>query len=137
MCLVFTLAQTLFLLAVIAIVAHSWLVVPWGLCFAVCLFLSTIPAGNLTSVLAPHRARFAMGNANQGNLWLAVAWFLSIPPVCLLFMLPLVFWPQALAVTLPLAALYGVALYIITLKPVARLLDRHAHTVFEAVTGEV
>ena len=136
MCLIFTLAQTLFLLVVVALLMRSWLAVPWGLFFAVCLFLSTIPAGNLTSVLAPHRTRFSMGNSNQGNLWLILSWMVAAPPVCLLFFLPYFLYRPALAIALPLAALYAAGLYVLTLKPLARLLDRNTHSIYEAINVE-
>jgi hypothetical protein len=136
MSLLFTLAQTLFLLLLVATITRSWLTLPWGLFFALCLFLSTIPAANLTSVLAPHRARFSLGNNNQGNLWPLLSWMITAPPVCILFILPYFLWRPGLAITLPLAALYGVGLYMITLKPLARLLDRRTHSIYEAINGE-
>ncbi len=134
--LIFTLALTLLLLLVVAVLTRSWLALPWGLLFAVCLYLSTVPAANLTSALAPHRARFSLGNNNQGNLWLLASWAIAAPPVCLLFILPYFLWRPGLAITLPLAALYSAALYVLTLKPLARLLDRRTHSIYEAISGE-
>jgi hypothetical protein len=131
--LLLALVQSLALLILVAAVGRSWPVLPWGLFFAVCLHIATAPAYNVTSVLAPYRARMDFSNQG-GNIWIMFAWIIGSLPVGALCVIPLFFWPPGLAITLPLAGLYSVGLYLLTLKPLADLLDRRVHQIQEAIT---
>ena len=95
------------------------------------------PAYNLAAIVGPYRTQLKFsGGRQQGNLWGMLAWALSAPPILALIVLPYIFWRPALVVTLPLGIVYSVGLYLLTLKPLARFLQRREHAVLEAVTRE-
>ncbi len=132
----FALVQSLVLLLLVALFTRAWIVLPWGLYFAVCLHLGTMPFYHLSSVLTPYRAPLQALGGRGGNAGAFVAWLAGMPPVAALFLLPPLLWPPAQVVTLPLAAAYAFGLYALTLKPVAALVDRRTHQVLDAVTEE-
>ena len=103
-----------------------------------CAFRSAArPAYNLAAIVGPYRAQLKFSAGRQrGNLWGLLAWLVSAPPVLALIVLPYVFWKPGLALTLPLGAVYSLGLYALTLKPLARLLQRREYTILEAVTAE-
>jgi hypothetical protein len=72
----------------------------------------------------------------RGNMWSMLAWVVSIPPVIVLIALPYALWRPALWFTLPLVLLYGVGLNALTLKPLARLLQKREDGILEAITRE-
>jgi len=111
-------------------------VLPWGLYFAVCLHLGTMPLYHLSSILTPYRAPLQAWGGRGGNMGAFVAWMVGTPPVVALFVLPVLVWPQAQIITLPLAAAYAFGLYALTLKPLAAFVDRRTHQILDAVTEE-
>ncbi len=129
-------AQSLVLLVAVAIFTGSWIVLPWGLYFALCLHFGTMPLYHLSSVLAPYRAPLQSWSGKGGNLGVFIAWTVGVPPIVALFVLPVLLWPPAQILTLPLAAVYSFGLYALTLKPIATLMDRRTHQILEAVTEE-
>ena len=46
------------------------------------------------------------------------------------------YWKPGWALTLPLGLVYSVGLYALTLKPLARLLQRREHLIWEAVMAK-
>jgi hypothetical protein len=129
--------QYLVLALVVAAVTRTWAVLPLGALLGLCLQIGGTPAYSLASIIGPYRAQlmFSSGARQRGNLWGILAWLVSAPPVLLLVMLPYVFWKPGLAITLPLAVAYTIGLYLVTLKPLARLLQRREHTILEAVVA--
>ena len=129
-------AQSLVLLVAVAIFTGSWIVLPWGLYFALCLHFGTMPLYHLSSILAPYRAPLQAWGGKGGNMGVFIAWTVGTPPIVALFVLPALLWPPAQIVTLPLAAVYAFGLYALTLKPIATLMDRRTHQILEAITEE-
>lgn len=129
-------AQSLVLLVAVAIFTGSWIVLPWGLYFALCLHFGTMPLYHLSSILAPYRAPLQSWGGKGGNMGVFIAWTVGTPPIVALFVLPALLWPPAQIVTLPLAAVYAFGLYALTLKPIATLMDRRTHQILEAITEE-
>jgi hypothetical protein len=136
--LVYSAAQYLVLAVVVAALTRSWAVVPLGLFLGACLQVGSIPVCNLVAILTPYRAqlKYTSGRSRQGNIWGLLAWVVSAPPVLAMIMLPYVFWRPGLILTLPIAAVYSGMLYVLTLTPLSRLLQRREHGVLEAVTAQ-
>jgi hypothetical protein len=67
-------------------------------------------------------------------MWGFLAWGLSALPILALIVLPYIFWRPGLLITLPLGIIYSLGLYILTLKPLARLFQRREYAILEAVT---
>jgi hypothetical protein len=132
--LLFALALSLVLLLAVAILMKAWIVLPWGILFAFCLHVSTVPAYNLTSIIGPYRAPMEAWSNKGGNAFALLAWGIATPPVPLMLMLPYLFWKPGLYLTIPLALFYSIGLYALSLKPLARLMDRRTHQIFEAVS---
>jgi hypothetical protein len=113
-----------------------WIVIPLGLYFGLCLQIGSTPAYNLAAIIGPYRAQLKFtGGRQRGNMWGMLAWLVSAPPVLLLIALPYVLWPPALLITLPIGLVYSVGLYVLTLRPLARMLQRREYTVLAAVTA--
>jgi hypothetical protein len=130
-------AQTLLISLVIALVTGYWPVLPLGLYTGLCLQIGGTPAYNLAAILGPYRTQLKFSRGRQrGNLWGILTWLISAPPILALIALPYVLWRPALALTLPLGAVYSLGLYALTLKPLARLLQRREHTILQAVIAE-
>ena len=134
--LVLGLAQSLALLAVVAAFTRTWIVLPWGVLFAFCLHFATAPLYTLSSILAPYRAPLEVLGGRSGNLGTFLAWLVGTPIPMALFLLPLVVWRPGQILTLPLAVAYALGLYALTLRPLARLIDRRTHQISEAVLEE-
>jgi hypothetical protein len=134
--LLLALAQSLVLLAFVGILTGSWLVVPWGLLFALCLHYATAPLYNAAAILTPYRASSQLVGSNQGNLGSFLAWIAGTPIPAALFLVPRLLWPAGQLITLPLAVVYAAGLYAASLKPAAWLLRRRAFQVLEAVVDE-
>lgn len=134
--LLFALAQSVVMLVIIAVVSRNWLVLPWGLSLALCLHVSTLPAFALTSIIGAYRAKMEFLNQSQGNFWVVLAWVVASPPVVILFVVPFLFWNPGIWPGMILSVIYSTALYLVTLKPLARLLDRRTYQVLETVTGD-
>jgi hypothetical protein len=129
--------QALVLSLGIALLSNLWVVLPLGVYLGLCLQIGGAPAYNLAAIIGPYRAQLKFsGGRQRGNLWGLVAWLVSAPPVLALIGLPYVFWKPGLALTLPLGAIYSLTLYALTLKPLARLLQRREHAILEAVSAE-
>lgn len=129
--------QALVLSFAIALLSNLWVVLPLGLYLGLCLQIGGAPAYNLAAIIGPYRAQLKFsGGRQRGNLWGLLAWFISAPPILAMIALPYVLWKPALALTLPLGAVYSLVLYALTLKPLARLLQRREHAILEAVTAE-
>ena len=126
------------LLVLIGAFTHTWIVVPLGLCLGLCMQISGSPLYTLAAIIGPYRMQlqFTHGTRQRGNMWGMLAWLISGVPMALLLVLPYIFWKPALFVTIPLAILYSVGVYALTLKPLATLLQRREHTILEAVTTE-
>ena len=135
MTFVLAMLQSIVLLIIVAIVGRSWLVLPWGIIFAICLHIATAPAYNVTSILAPYRARMDFTNQG-GNIWIMFAWIIGTLPVGALCVVPLFFWTPGLFITMPIAGLYAVGVYWLTLKPLAGLVDRRTHQIMEAIVED-
>lgn len=134
---VFALLQAAVVTLVIAIVNRQWSLFFLGAMTALVLQLSSIPAYLLASIIGPYRMQLKFNNQRQrGNMWSMLAWVVSIPPVIVLIALPYALWRPALWFTLPLALLYGVGLNALTLKPLARLLQKREDGILEAITRE-
>ena len=127
------LGQCVVILAVLALIARSPAPLLWGTYLALCLHVSTAPAYNLTSALAPYRTRMEFSNQG-GNIWIMFAWLFGSAPVMALFMIPPFLWEPGSIITLPLAGVFSACLYIFTLRPLSRLLDRRTHQILQAVT---
>ena len=134
--LVLGLAQSLALLALVAAFTRTWMVLPWGALLALCLHFATAPLYTLSSILAPYRAPLEILGRSGGNLGTFLAWLVGTPIPMALFLLPLVVWRPGQILTLPLAVAYGLGLYALTLRPLARLIDRRTHQISEAVLEE-
>jgi hypothetical protein len=129
--------QFLMVSAVIALLTNLWVVLPLGLYLGLCLQIGGTPAYNLAAIIGPYRTQLKFrGGRQRGNLWGILAWLLSAPPVLALIVLPYAFWKPGLALTLPLGAMYSLGLYALSLKPLARLLQRREHAVLMAVAAE-
>jgi hypothetical protein len=134
--IVFALAQSLVLLLLVAAFTGDWGVLPWGFFLAFCLNLATAPLYNLAAILAPYRAPLQVWGGRGGNMGGFIAGMVGIPPVLSFFWMPYIFWRSGQFITLPLALFYALGLYALTLKPLARLLDRRTHQLIEAVQEE-
>lgn len=134
---VFALLQAAVVTLVIAIVNRQWSLFFLGAMTALVLQLSSIPAYLLASIIGPYRMQLKFNNQRQrGNMWSMLAWVVSIPAVIVLIAIPYALWRPALWFTLPLALLYGVGLNALTLKPLARLLQKREDGILEAITRE-
>lgn len=132
--LLFVLMLYVLMTTAVALVTRSWLVIPLGLYLGICVQIGGSPAYNLASILGPYRAQLQIsGSRSRGNMWGMLAWLISALPVLALTVLPYLFWRPGLALTLPLGALYSIGLYVATLKPLARLLERREYEVIVAV----
>jgi hypothetical protein len=130
-------AQDVVIAVVVALLTRSWVVVPVGLLVGACLHVGSMPVCNLVTILAPYRAQLKYtSGSRQGNVWGLLAWAVSAPPVLAMILLPYVFWQPGLILAVPLAIVYCGALYALTLRPLARLLQRREHSILEAVTAQ-
>jgi hypothetical protein len=135
--LLYTSLQILALSLGIALLARFWAVLPLGLYLGLCLQVGGAPAYNLAAIIGPYRTQLKFGGGRQrGNVWGMLAWLVSAPPVLALVVLPYIFWKPGLVLTLPLGAIYSLGLYALTLKPLARLLQRREYAILEAVTAQ-
>jgi hypothetical protein len=133
----FASALWLVLLLGISLLSRVWIALPLGLYLALCMQIGGMPAYNLAAIIGPYRAQLKYTRGRQrSNMWGMLAWAISAPPVLVLIVLPYIFWRPGLALTLPLGMIYSVGLYALTLKPLARLLQRREHDVLEAVTTQ-
>jgi len=137
---VFLVAAAMYTLVLVLVGAftRTWVVVPLGLCLGLCMQISGSPLYTLASIIGPYRMQFhyTSGTRQRGNLWGMLAWFISGIPMALLLVLPYILWRSALFITIPVAFLYSVGLYALTLKPLAKLLHRREHAILEAVITE-
>lgn len=130
-------AQTLIVSLAIAFIGSYWPALPLGLYLGLCLQISGSPAYNLAAIVGPYRTQLKFTRGRQrGNLWGIITWLISAPPILALVALPYIFWKPGLVLTLPLGAAYSLGLYALTLKPLARLLQRREHIVLQAVIAE-
>jgi hypothetical protein len=130
-------AQVSVVSLVIALVTGYWPALPLGLYLGLCLQIGGAPAHNLAAIIGPYRTQLKFSRGRQrGNLWGIVTWLMSAPPILAAIVLPLVFWRPGLVFTLPLGAMYSLGLYALTLKPLARLLQRREHAILGAVIAE-
>ncbi len=121
----------------IALLTNSWAVLPLGLYLGLCTQVGGAPAYNLAAIIGPYRTQLKFsGGRQRGNMWGLLAWLVSAPPVLALIVLPYIFWKPGLALTLPLGVVYSLGLYTLTLRPLARLLQRREHAILEAVTTQ-
>mgnify|MGYP000151672920 CR=1 FL=1 len=125
-------------LVLLGVFTRAWIVVPLGLCLGLCMQISGSPLYTLAAIIGPYRMQlqYTAGTRQRGNLWGMLAWFISGIPMALLLVLPYILWKPALFVTIPLAFLYSVGLYTLTLKPLAKLLQSREHAILEAVITE-
>ena len=129
--------QYLLIALVTTLLTNSWAVLPLGLVLGLCLQVGSTPAYNLAAIIGPYRTQLKFSRGRQrGNVWGMLAWLVSAPPVLALVLLPYVFWKPGLVLTLPLAAIYSLGLYALTLGPLARLLLRRESSILEAVTAQ-
>jgi hypothetical protein len=136
----FIVAAALYILVLVAVGAftHNWGIVPMELCLGLCMQISGSPLYTLAAIIGPYRMQlqYTSGTRQRGNMWGMLAWLISGIPMALLLVLPYIAWKPALFVTIPLAILYSVGLYLLTLKPLAKLLQNREHAILEAVTTE-
>jgi hypothetical protein len=127
----------LILSANLAVLSGSWAVFPLGMYLGLCLQVGGAPAYTLAAIIGPYRTQLKFsGGRQRGNLWGMLAWLTSATPVLALIALPYALWKPGLVLTLPLGAVYCLGLYILTLKPLAKLLQRREYTILQAVTAE-
>ena len=127
----------LVLATVVALLANSWELMPLVLYVSLCLQIGSTPAYNLAALMGPFRAQLKFrGGRQRGNVWGILGFLVSAPPVLGLVALPYLFWRPGLILSLPLAGAYGVGLYLLTLKPLARLLQSREYKILEAVTAQ-
>lgn len=125
------------LLVAMGILTRSWSVIPLGMYLGLTLQLGGVPAYTLAAVIGAYRMQLKFsGGRQRGNLWGMLAWIVSAPPVLALIVLPYILWKPALIVTLPLGLVYSLGIYILTLQPLARLLQRREHTILQAVSSD-
>ncbi|MBN1579535.1 MAG: hypothetical protein JXA89_02445 [Anaerolineae bacterium] len=136
--LMLLLVEVLYLptLSVIALITGYWLVVPLGLYLGLCMQIGGSPAYNLAAIVGPYRAQLKFKGRQRGSLWGMLAWAISAAPVLALIVLPYIYWKPGWAFTLPLGLVYSVGLYALTLKPLAKLLQRREHAILQAVTAQ-
>lgn len=136
----FIVAAALYTLVLVAmgVFTHNWAIVPMELCLGLCMQISGSPLYTLAAIIGPYRMQlqYTSGTRQRGNMWGMLAWFISGIPMALLLVLPYILWKPALFVTIPVAFLYSVGLYAITLKPLAKLLQSREHAILEAVITE-
>ena len=136
----FLVAAVLYAVVLVGMAAftQAWVIVPLGLCLGLCMQISGSPLYTLAAIIGPYRMQlnFTSGTRQRGNMWGMLAWFISGIPMTLLLVLPYIFWKPALFVTIPVAILYSVGVYALTLKPLATLLQRREHAILEAVITE-
>jgi hypothetical protein len=119
----------------LALLTGLWVVFPLGLYLGLCMQVGSTPAYNLAAIIGPYRAQLQFGQGRQrGNMWGFLAWGLSALPILALIVLPYIFWKPGLLLTLPLGVVCSLGLYVLTLKPLARLLQRREYVILEAVT---
>ena len=137
--MVFLLTGAMYALVFVVIGAatRSWHVVPLGLCFVLCMQVSGSPLYTLAALIGPYRMqlKYTSGARQRGNMWGMLMWFVRLSMVVLL-VLPYIFVKPVLFATVPLAILYSLGLYVLTLKPLALLLQRREYAILEAVTTE-
>jgi len=122
---------------VVTLLSRTWAAFPFGMYLGLCLQIGGAPAYNLAAIIGPYRTQLQFsGGRKRGNLWSLLAWAISAPPVVALVVLPYVLWRPALFLTLPLSLVYCLGVYLLTLKPLARLLQRREHTILQAVIAE-
>jgi hypothetical protein len=124
----------LFLGAAVVIVTGRWALAPLALLMAFCLQVSCAPAFNLAAIMGPYRTQLKMQGRQRGNLW-GFLGALASPPVLLLFLVPYAFWTPGLWITVPLAVIYSVGAYWLTLRPLAEQLQKREHAILSAVSA--
>jgi hypothetical protein len=124
----------LFLSAAVVIVTGRWTLAPLALLMAFCLQVSCAPAFNLAAIMGPYRTQLKMQGRQRGNLW-GFLGALASPPVLLLFLVPYAFWTPGLWITAPLAVIYSVGAYWLTLRPLAEQLQKREHAILSAVSA--
>ncbi|MBN1642383.1 MAG: hypothetical protein JXA09_14195 [Anaerolineae bacterium] len=135
--LLYVMAQHVPLAVAIGVLTRSWEIVPLGLFTSLCTQLGVLPVCTLTAILAPYRTQLKFGRGHRrGNVWGMLAWGISTLPVLALVLAPYVLWQPGLVATLPVAALYSLCLYVVTLKPLSALLMRREYDVLHAVSEE-
>ncbi len=134
--LVLAMALSLLFLLPVALLSGMWVVIVGGLVLALLLNVSAAPLYTLVGILGARRQNVENWNQDTGNLWTLLAWPFAIAPALLLVVVPYLLWRPALLVTLPLAVVYAVGLNLLTLRPLARLLDRRAGQIVQAVSEQ-
>lgn len=127
-------AQVLLISLVIALLTGSWITLPVSVCLGLCMQIGGMPAYNMAAIIGPYRAHLKFQGRQRGNAWGMLAWVVAALPALLLIGLPYVLWKPALVLTLPLAVIYAVGFYAVTLKPLAQMLRRREYDILEAVT---
>ena len=119
----------------LALLTGLGVIFPLGLYLGLCIQIGSAPAYNLAAIIGPYRTQLKFsGGRQRGNMWGFLAWGISALPILALIVLPYIFWRPGLLITLPLGIIYSLGLYILTLKPLARLFQRREHAILEAVT---
>ena len=135
--LLFTGSMFTLVFLVVAVISGHWWEALLLLYAGIAIQVSTTPAYNFAAIIGPYRTELKYSTQNRGgNLWGMLAWLLATPPVALMVLLPYFTYKPALIVTLPLSALYTTGLYVLTLKPLSKLLQRRAHIILERVTKD-
>ncbi|MHB0877888.1 MAG: hypothetical protein ACYC5O_17765 [Anaerolineae bacterium] len=119
---------------VVSLASGQWALLPLGMVLGFCLQVSSAPAYNLTSIVGAYRDPMQVWGRSQGNLWVFMAWLVASPPPVLLVGLPYLLWRPGVLIALPVAVVYSVGLYAVTLGPLARLMDRRVDRILAAVT---
>ncbi len=135
--LLYTSVQVLVISLAFSILGGRWEILPLGVYLGVCLQIGGLPAYTLAAIAGPYRTqlKFTRGTHQRGNLWGILAWVISAPLV-LTTLLPYVIWKPLLMITLPLGIAFVLGIYALTLKPLARLLQRREHAILEAITTQ-
>ncbi len=142
------------LVAQVALIAAScavtgyWVTAPLALAEGVAATLTLLGVGNITSTLLPLRVRsltVGSGSVSSGNgclrsvISLGAVWgtlFMLAPVFILLLMPPLLGLREWLAVSTPLAVLYGLAVYQVATRLIAPWLDKRAPEIVALASHE-
>ncbi|MBN2001765.1 MAG: hypothetical protein JXA21_00300 [Anaerolineae bacterium] len=133
----FVLTTSFVIFAIIAAVTHAWAALPLWLYTTLVLQISTTPIYTFASIMGPYRMELKYGAQNRrGNMWGFLAWIVGLIPVGIMVVAPYFTWRPALIVTLPLSAIYSIGFYLLTLKPLGKLLQQRQHVVLERITSD-
>lgn len=133
----FVLGASSIIFTVMAAITNNWAALPLWLYAMLALQISTTPIYTFASIVGPYRMEMKYGARNRrGNMWGFLAWIVGVIPIGIMVAAPYFTWKPALIVTLPLSAVYSVGVYLLSLKPLGRLLQQRQHTILDRITSD-